>query len=76
MYATRIPNPKAAYAIAGVLTGLLGIPFDLAQLKEEAAKGEVEMGKITSEAMGQYIEQFTTPIWEEGQEGQEERGQE
>ncbi|MCX8126541.1 MAG: PAC2 family protein, partial [Dehalococcoidia bacterium] len=67
MYATRIPNPKAALAIARVFVGLSGIPVDLADLRAEAEKAEVEMSKITAEAMGQFIENFTTPIWEEGQ---------
>lgn len=67
MYATRIPNPKAALAIARVFTGLSGIDIDLTELKAEAEKAEVEISKLTAEAMGQFIENFTTPIWEEGQ---------
>jgi proteasome assembly chaperone (PAC2) family protein len=67
MYATRMPNPKAALAIARVFADLLGVPLDLAELKAEAEKAEEEMSKITAEAMGQFIENFTTPIWEEGQ---------
>jgi len=67
MYATRMPNPKAALAIARVFAGLLGVTLDLAELKAEAEKAEEEMSKITAEAMGQFIENFTTPIWEEGQ---------
>lgn len=74
MYATRIPNPKAALAIARVFTGLFGVPIDLTELKAEAEKAEVEMSKITAEAIGQYIENFTTPIWEEGQPEDQEEG--
>lgn len=68
MYATRIPNPKAALAIAGVLTQMLGISVDLTDLKDMAERGESEMGRIASEAVTQFIDSFTTPIWESGQE--------
>ncbi|MEW6142516.1 MAG: PAC2 family protein [Chloroflexota bacterium] len=74
MYATRIPNPKAALAIAKVFAGLFGASIDLAELKVEAEKAEVEMSKITAEAMGHFIENFTTPIWEEGQPEDQEEG--
>lgn len=69
-YATRIPNPKAALAVAGILTKLLGITVDLAELTDMAQKSEAEMARLTSEAMNEFIDHFTTPMWESGEGGE------
>jgi len=78
MYATRIPNPKAALAVISGLSKILGIRVDLAELTEQAKEAEEEMKRLAVQAMGEFIDHFTKPIWpppaeEEagGEEGEE-----
>ena len=74
MYATRIPNPKAALSVARILIDMLGVTVDLAELTEMAQKSEQEMARITGEAMTEFIDHFTTPLWESGESGEQESG--
>ena len=69
-YATRIPNPKAALAVANILTKILGIDIDLSELVTFAKEAEEEMKKLAAEAMGEFIDRYTRPLWppEEGNE--------
>ncbi len=66
-YATRIPGPKAALAVLEVLVKMLNIEVDLTELEGIARDAEQEMKKVAADAMGQYIDQFTKPIWEKEQ---------
>ncbi len=71
-YATRVQNPIAALAILNVLTRMLGIKIDtdeLAQLASEAREG---MKQVAAEAMEEYIDYFTEPIWERGEDEETE----
>jgi len=72
MHATRIQNPKAALAVLKVLIQILDIEIDIAELAQLAIETEEQLKQITSEAMGEYIDNFTKPIWEYGQEEEEE----
>lgn len=74
-YATRLQNPMAALAILTALTRVLGIEVDLTDLKELAAEAKERMKQMAAEAMGEYIDYFTEPIWEQG-EGDEEEEEE
>jgi len=65
-HASRIENPMAALAIIGVLTGLLSIEIDTTELEETARETKEQIKQATNIAMGQYIEHFTQPIWEQG----------
>lgn len=67
-YATRIANPKAALAILEVLTKMLDIEVDLADLAKLSAEAEEEMKKLASEAMGEFISRYTRPVWPESDE--------
>lgn len=67
-YATRIPNPKAALAVLEILTKMLGIEIDLGELVSLAEEAEEEMKRVTAQAMGEFIDQFTKPIWEQKEE--------
>ena len=67
-YATRIPNPKAALAILGVLTKMLAIDIDLSGLVSLAKEAEEEMKRIAAKAMGEFIDHFTEPLWEQKEE--------
>jgi len=74
MYATRIPSPKAALAVAEALTKVLGIDVDLSELAVVAKESEEEMKKLAAEAMGEFIDRYTRPVWppEEEEEDVEE----
>jgi len=72
MYTTRIQNPMAALAILGVLPKMLGIKIDTSEMAQIASETRDRMKQIAAEAMGEYIDNFTEPIWEYGQEEEEE----
>lgn len=86
MYTTRIPNPKAALAILGVMVQILDINLDLSELAGLAKQADEEMKKLAAEAMGEFITSYTKPVWppeeeyeedeenEEDEEDEEERG--
>ena len=72
VYATRIQNPMAALAILKVLTTMLDIEIDIAELVQLAGETKERMKQVAAEAMGEYIDYFTEPIWEDSEEEQEE----
>lgn len=72
VYATRIQNPMAALAVLKVLTGVLDIEIDMAELVQLAGETKEKMKQLASQAMGEYIDYFTEPIWERGEEEEEE----
>ena len=72
MYATRIQNPMAALAIVNVMTKILGIEVDIAELAQLASETKERMKQVAAEAIGEYIDYFTEPIWEQGEEEEEE----
>jgi hypothetical protein len=71
-YATRIPNPKASLAVLKVLSDMLQIEMDLAELEDSASQAEKQMDKAAKQATTEFIEQFTEPIWESGEDEPEE----
>jgi proteasome assembly chaperone (PAC2) family protein len=71
-YATRIHNPMAALAVLQVLSKMLGIDVDTVELAQMATETRERMKQVAAEAMGEYIEYFTTPIWEQGEEEEED----
>jgi len=71
-YATRVQNPMAALAVLKVLTKMLDIEVDLAELAQLASEAKEGMKQVASQAMGEYIDYFTEPIWERGEEEEEE----
>ena len=71
-YATRIQNPMAALAVLKVLTTMLNLDVDMDELAQMAVETKERMKQVAAEAMGEYIEYFTTPIWEHGEEEEEE----
>jgi proteasome assembly chaperone (PAC2) family protein len=68
MYASRMPNPMAALAVIKVLSKMLQIEVDTVELSRLAEETREKMKQAAAEAMGQYIDYFTQPIWEQGQE--------
>ena len=72
MYTTRMPNPMAALAILGVLSKILGIEIDTFELAQSASETRERMKQLAAQAMEEYIDLFTEPIWEHEEEEEEE----
>ena len=72
IYATRVQNPMAALAVLKVLTRMLGIEIDFDELAQLAVETGEKMKQVAAQAMGEYIDYFTEPIWERGEEEEEE----
>jgi len=72
VYATRIQNPMAALAVLEVMTTMLGVRIDLDELAQLAVETKQRMKQVASQAMGEYIDYFTEPIWERGEEEEED----
>jgi uncharacterized protein len=72
VYASRVPNPMAALAVLKVLSGVLGIKVDLAELAKMAVEAGERIKQVAAQAMEEYIDYFTEPIWERGQEEEED----
>jgi proteasome assembly chaperone (PAC2) family protein len=72
MHATRLQNPVAALAVLQVLARVLDIQVDLGELTQIASEAAERLKQFAAEAMGEYIDHFTQPIWEYGQEYGEE----
>jgi len=72
MYATRIQNPMAALAIVKVLARMLNIEIDISELDQLAKETKEGIKQAAAEAMGEYIDHFTEPIWEQEEEEGEE----
>jgi len=72
MHATRIQNPVAALAVLRVLTKMLDIEVDVGELTQIANEAADRLKQVAAEAMGEYIDHFTRPIWEYDEEEEEE----
>ena len=72
MYATRIQNPMAAQVVLEVLVKMLDIEIDMVELAQLAKETKERMKQVAAEAMGEYIDYFTEPIWEHNEEEEEE----
>jgi uncharacterized protein len=75
MYASRMPNPMAALAVLKVLTRMIEFEVDFNDLAKLADETREKMKQAAAEAMGQYIDYFTQPIWEQGQEEEGDDGE-
>jgi len=72
VYATRIQNPMAALAVVKVLTKMLDIEIDMAELVQHAGETREKIKQAAAEAMGEYIDYFTEPIWEQEEKEEED----
>lgn len=68
----QIENPVASLAILEVITQILNLPLDLSPLRREAKKVQKELERLSMEARKEFIDKFTIPLWEKGEE--EEKG--
>jgi len=73
MYATQIQNPMAALVVINALAKILDIEVDTEELALLAQETREGMKQIAAQAMGEYIDYFTEPIWEQGDEEEEEQ---
>ena len=71
VYATRVQNPMAALAIVNVLTKMLDVEIDMGELIRLASETRERMKQVAAEAIGEYIDYFTEPIWEQEEEEEE-----
>jgi len=71
-HASRVENPMAALAILRVLLRMLNIEVDVSELVEIAQVTREQIKQMTALAMGEYIEHFTQPIWQQGENGMDE----
>jgi hypothetical protein len=67
-YTAKIANPTASKAVLGVLTRLLDIEIDMAELEELAASTERQIKEIGDEMRREFLQHFTKPIWERDEE--------
>jgi proteasome assembly chaperone (PAC2) family protein len=72
VYASRVQNPMAALAVMKVLTAMLRVEVDLAELAKMAVEAGERIKQVAAQAMEEYIDYFTEPIWERGEEEEEE----
>jgi proteasome assembly chaperone (PAC2) family protein len=68
MYAAKVPNPLASLSILEALGMVLNMDIDLTEMEQIAAESKEKMKQLVAEAMGEYINNFTEPIWEQGEE--------
>jgi proteasome assembly chaperone (PAC2) family protein len=71
-HASRIQNPMAALAILRVLTKMLDIKIDMLELEQISGHAKAQLKQLAAEAMGEYIDLFTEPIWEQGQDEEDQ----
>jgi proteasome assembly chaperone (PAC2) family protein len=71
-YTTRLHNPVAALAVTQTLIKMLKLKVNLDELAAIAEEGRERMKQIAAEAMEEYIDYFTEPIWESGEDEPEE----
>ena len=69
---SRMENPMAALAILKIFMKLLDIEVDTRDLAENAKEVTEQIKQAMAIAMGEYIERFTQPIWEQGEDDSEE----
>ncbi|MFC2007819.1 PAC2 family protein [Chloroflexota bacterium] len=72
LYATRIQNPGAALAVLKVLAKVLEIEIDLAEMSILAVEAGERMKQVAAQAMEEYIDLYTEPIWERGDDDEED----
>lgn len=71
-YASRIANPIAALSVLNVFSKVQDIEIDVTDLERQANDVRQRMSQVAAEAMEEYIDYFTEPIWESGGNGDEE----
>ena len=71
-YATRLHNPMAALAVIKVMASILQLDINFEELMAIAEEARERMKQIAAEAMEEYIDYFTEPIWERNEDEPDE----
>jgi proteasome assembly chaperone (PAC2) family protein len=71
-YTPRVQNPMAALAIIDVLKNMLAIEINTDELVQFANETREQMKQVAAEAMGEFIDYYTEPIWEHGEDEEAE----
>jgi len=71
-YAAKMANPSGSQSVLRVLTKLLGVEIDMAELEEYAESTERQIRQMGDEMKREFLQHFTKPIWE--REQHEENG--
>lgn len=71
-YASRVPNPMAALAVLKVLIAMLGIQVDIVEMARMAVDAQEHIKQVAAQAMEEYIDYFTEPIWEREDDEEDE----
>ena len=71
-YAAKMNNPQASLAILKILSELIGVKINTQEMEREAREAKEKIKQVTDEAMGDYIDFFTEPIWENEEYDDEE----
>ncbi len=71
-YASRVPNPMAALAVLKVLMAMLNIKVDIVEMARMAVEAQERIKQVAAQAMEEYIDYFTEPIWEREEDEDEE----
>ena len=71
-YASRVPNPMAALAVLKVLMSMLKIKVDIVEMARMAVDAQERIKQVAAQAMEEYIDYFTEPIWEREDDDEEE----
>lgn len=66
--APHLENPEASAAVLEVLTRHLDLPVDLSELHQEARQARAELERFLVESRKEFIDRFTIPLWEQGDE--------
>ncbi len=71
-YTSQVHNPVAALAIINVLKEMLAIEINTDELAQYADEAKKQMKQVAAEAMEEYIDYFTEPVWEYGEDEETE----
>ena len=63
-YAAKMANPRASHAVLGILTTLLGVEIDMAELDGFAETSDRQIRQIGDDLRREHLQHFTRPIWE------------
>jgi proteasome assembly chaperone (PAC2) family protein len=74
-YAAKMDNPQASLAILKILSELVGVKINTKKMEKDVQTAKEKIKQVTDEAMGDYIDFFTEPIWE-NEEYDEDEGSE
>lgn len=71
-YLSEMRNPTASQAVLRVLTKVLNVEIDMAEMDNLAAQSRQQIEELIKESRRQFISDFTVPLWERPQEEDQE----